>query len=140
MKTPSWAFLIIPNNAKHFLHVRNLDLNKYPPNEVPQYYPEMTRLIYGQEACSFHWAPTYEKIRAYILDGRPVQVCGTFPLGGHYILIVGFDDKGKTLIYNDPYPPFYKNGDGYNRKMSTTFFKLKVKPFMIVYKKYEGLN
>jgi hypothetical protein len=105
-----------PHNEGYFEKIRHLDFEKYPPNEVPQLFPAATKLIYGKEACSFHWDLSFQKIIASINSGRPIIACGKFPAGGHYVLVVGYDEN--KIIFDDPYWPQWDDKNGFNRKMN----------------------
>jgi len=115
-----------PANLKLLEERRKIDYDKFPPNEVPQIYDVVGELIYGEDACLFRWGLTYETIKENIIKGIPMMLCGNFPCGGHYVLAVGFDDEKKVIIFNDPYPPQWKDKNGYNREMDMDFFESKI--------------
>lgn len=50
---------------------------------------------------------TLDEIRDHIDAGRPVIMGGNFPCGettiGHFQVIIGYTDNGKTFIVNDPW-------------------------------------
>ena len=93
-----------PKNLKRFKKIRNLDYDKYPPNEIPQLFPEVGRILYEKEVCRFEWGLSFEIIKDNILQGITMIICGKFPAGGHYVHAVGFDDEKQVIIFNDPYP------------------------------------
>jgi hypothetical protein len=97
-----------PNHLGIWKSVRDIDYSQYSPNEVPQLYPELSRIIFGVKACHFSWGITWEKIKGAINWLNPVGVAGEFPMGGHYISVVGYiegkTNADRTVIINDPYP------------------------------------
>lgn len=105
------AILMVLNNPNHLAiwkSVRDIDYGKYAANEIPQLYPEMSRIIFGKKAVHFSWGITWEKIVGAINYHNPIGVSGRFPLGGHYVSVVGYisnkDPKHRKIIFNDPYP------------------------------------
>lgn len=108
---------------------------KYSANEIPQIYPAMSEIIFGEKVCSFHWGNTFEQIKESIDTGSPVMLCGRFPCGGHYVLAVGYDEKTGDIIFNDPYPRQWPDKKGYRRRMSPEFQKKKLKGFRVVFHK-----
>lgn len=115
-----------PANLKKIKKRRNLNYDKFPPNEVPQVYDVVGELLYGKwKACKFEWGLSFEIIKKNIDRGISMMISGPFPAGGHYVLIVGYDDKEKIpenrVIFNDPYPPQWENRQGYNREMTLDF-------------------
>lgn len=115
-----------PVNLKKLKERRNIDYDKFPPNEVPQAYDIVSDILYGEKKPSkFVWNLNYKIIRSNIIKGWPMMMCGIFPAGGHYVTVVGFDDEKKVIIYNDPYPSQYADNNGYNREMSIDKLKSK---------------
>lgn len=112
-----------PQNLKKLMKRRNIDYDKFPPNEVPQVYEVVTRAIFGKSACRLRWGLSFDDVKKNILADKPMVLCGKFPTGGHYVSAVGFDDEKKVIIYNDPYPDQWPDKKGYNREMDMTFFK-----------------
>lgn len=111
-----------PANLAKLKERRDIDYDKFPPNEVPQVYDVVGELLYGKwKACKFSWGLSFEIVRKNILHGIPMMICGKFPAGGHYVLIVGFDDERQVVIFNDPYPPQWPDKNGYNREMDLEF-------------------
>ena len=126
-----------PHNLKLFEQKRKLDYSKFPPNEVPQCYEILGNILYKESVCKFSFGLSFEEIKDNIMQENPVMICGNFPAGGHYVLAVGFDDSNLKIIYNDPYPPQWKDGVGYNREMDMLFLQKKIKKWKIVFlKKY----
>lgn len=114
-----------PYNLKRFKKARDIDYDAYPPNEVPQIYPVIAEIIYVRDdICSFKWGLNIDIVKSRIDQGIPVMVSGSFPCGGHYVLIVGYD--GDNLIFNDPYPIQWDDKNGYNRIMTHGFFKDRI--------------
>jgi hypothetical protein len=52
---------------------------------------------------------------------------------GHYIAAVAFDGGAREIIFNDPWPGRFKDGNGFNRRMGEAECKANLKPFRIVY-------
>jgi hypothetical protein len=99
-------------------------------NEVPQFYSVAVPAVFGITA-SFQWNSELAKVIANLEAGRPVQLCLVKP--GHYIAAVAYDDEKREIIFNDPWPGRFPDGNGFNRRMTEAEFKANVKPFMIVY-------
>lgn len=60
---------------------------------------------------------TVEQIIASLNEGFPVGVAGMFTKSGHYVLIVGYEEKGSDLVFivDDPYGNWaskYQNQNG----------------------------
>jgi hypothetical protein len=115
-----------PKNLKKFEYRRKLNYDEWPPNEVPQAYDVVGRILYGEDASLFHWGFNSGVVIKNINGGVPMMVGTNLTKDGHYVLIVGFDlDKG-TLIYNDPYPYLYEDKQGYNREIKYPNPKIKI--------------
>jgi hypothetical protein len=99
-------------------------------NEVPQFYPAAVQAVFGVKAV-FLWGKDFDKIAAYLAQGRAVQLCLVKP--GHYIAAAAYDDEAREIIYNDPWPGRFSDGNGFNRRMGRAEFQGNVKPFYIVY-------
>lgn len=111
-----------PANLKKIKERRNLNYDRFPPNEVPQVYDIVGELLYGKwKACKFAWGLSFEIIKKNIDKNICMMISGKFPAGGHYVLIVGYDEEKKIVIFNDPYPPQWEDKQGYNREMTLDF-------------------
>ena len=131
---PEDAIIMLLHNPNHlgmWRAIRDLDYDKYPPNEVPQLYPGVGRILYKKEVCKFSWGINLDIIKREIDDGLPVMVGGKFSFGGHYVLIVGYD--GDRVIYNDPYPLGYADGKGYNLELSPDDFERMISKYKITF-------
>lgn len=115
-----------PFNLETFKNERDLDYDIYPPNEIPQLYPVVANILYDNlNVCKFKWGITFEIIKYCIDNNICLMVSGDFPAGGHFVLIVGYEDD--TIIFNDPYKLQWPDNNGYNRKMSLDFFECNIK-------------
>jgi hypothetical protein len=124
----------------YFNDPRNYDLLKRvrpdtPPdvwhgNEVPQFYPAAARAVFGIKA-EFLWSNHFDKIASFLVQGNAVQLCLVNP--GHYIAAVAYDEDREEIIYNDPWPGRFPDGNGFNRRMGRAECAANVKPFLIVY-------
>jgi hypothetical protein len=121
-----------PKNLPALRARRKLNYNTYPPNEVPQLYDVVGRILYKEDAILYKRGLSFKIARANILNKIPFVICGDFPAGGHYALGVGFDDDGQKIIYNDPYDIQYINKNGYNRELTPELKKqYKIKNWRI---------
>ena len=98
-------------------------------NEVPQFYPVAVTVVFGVKA-RFEWGAVFETVASELQNGKAVQLCLKKP--GHYIAAVAYDDERNEVIFNDPWPRRFKDGNGFNRRLSKADFS-NVKPFRIVY-------
>ncbi|MFC1238402.1 C39 family peptidase [Treponema vincentii] len=98
-------------------------------NEIPQFYPVAVKSVFGVKAC-FEWTAPFETVIAELQAGKAVQLCLKKP--GHYIAAVAYDDVSDEVIFNDPLPGRFKDGNGFNRRLKRADFS-NVKPFRIVY-------
>jgi hypothetical protein len=102
----------------------------YHGNEIAQYYPVAVPAVFGVK-CSFAFGGDFRTVASLVQSGKAVQVCLVKP--GHYIAVVAYDDAARELIYNDPYPGRFKDGNGFNRHMGEAEFRSNVKSYRIVY-------
>jgi len=101
-------------------------------NEVPQFYPVAVEAVFAVRA-RFSFGHSFNDIATFLASGRGVQLCLVKP--GHYIAAVAYDDGAGAdeIIYNDPWPGRFPDGNGFNRRMSRKEFEANTKPFYIVY-------
>lgn len=112
---------------------------KYPKDFAKWIYPDHIRkgsanevfvvllealhmIMETSKYAKIEWNLTDQKIISEIDHGYPFGACGKF-VGGHFILIIGYDLTEKTWIVNDPYGNWltgYKdtNGAGLEYPMS----------------------
>jgi hypothetical protein len=102
----------------------------YHGNEIAQYYTVAVPAVFGV-SCSFAFGGDFRAVAPLVQNGKAVQVCLIKP--GHYIAVVAYDDVARELIYNDPWPGRFKDGNGFNRRMGESEFKSNVKSYRIVY-------
>jgi hypothetical protein len=99
-------------------------------NEAPQFYPVAVKSVFGVNA-RFEWGNDYSRITGYLAEGKAVQLCLVKP--GHYIAAVAYDDERQEIIFNDPWPARFPDGNGFNRRMGKAECKSNLKNFLIVY-------
>ena len=120
-----------PRNYEALKKARpEIDPRSYHGNEIAQYYAVAVPAVFGVK-CSFAFGGKFSEVAALVQNGKAVQVCLVKP--GHYIAVVAFDDPARELIYNDPWPGRFKDGNGFNRRMSEAEFLSNVKPYRLVY-------
>lgn len=120
-----------PGNFEKFNEARSdIKAGKYPGNRVPQYYPVAIKEVF-KETCQFNMGTSFPEVAKLIKAGKGVQLCLKKP--GHYIPIVAYDDVTRELIYNDPYPDRFPDGNGFNRRLTENEFKANVQPYSIIY-------
>lgn len=144
-----------PLNLERFKKRRDLNYNEYPPNEVPQGYDVVGEILYGPGTCKFKWGLNYDIIKQNINTGIPMMICGKFSCGGHYVLVVGYDEEKKVpvynkknklegyenqkmIIFNDPYPFQWVDKKGYNREMDMQFFNEKISKYRVDFMPCKG--
>ena len=128
-----------PQNLKLFQDRRPLDYDKIPVNEVPQCYEVAFELIYKRtDVCKFTFGLDFTIIKASIDAGNPLMICGSFPAGGHYVSVVGYEDEPlkQVVIFNDPYPVQWPDNKGYNREMTLSFLETQIQKFRVEFLKY----
>jgi hypothetical protein len=99
-------------------------------NEVPQFYPVAVPAVFGVKAA-FRWGHDFGHAASCLEGGKAVQLCLVKP--GHYIAAVAWDDETREIIFNDPWPARFADGNGFNRRMGYAEFNSNTKPFLIVY-------
>jgi hypothetical protein len=117
---PDSIIMIMHNtkNIKAFQNRRDIDLDKYPPNEIPQLYDVVADILYGKKGnkIRFKWGLSKEIIINAINSDICLMVCGDFPTGGHYVLINGYEDD--NIVFMDSYPNQWPDRNGKNRRMT----------------------
>ncbi len=120
-----------PRNYKKLKIERgNISPAQIQGNRVPQYYPLAVREVFDAEA-HFIWTKAIAEIVKFFEKSCAVQLCLKNP--GHYIAGVAYDHATKEIIYNDPWPGFFPDRNGFNRRMNHDEFQMNVKPFAIIY-------
>jgi len=125
------AFFLDTSNWPMFQKIRNLDFTVWPPNEIPQYYPYMAKMVFGLDA-EYKENGNFEVIAKHVWEGNACQICLKKP--GHFLIAVAYDDINKEIIYNDPWPERFQNGDGFNRRLREVDFD-NIQNWYILYHK-----
>jgi hypothetical protein len=126
---PGDSVLMICHNRKNLPAImknRVLDYDKYPPNEVPQTYEVVAKLLYKDlpgTICKLEWGVNFAIIKKNIDKNIPMMLCGKFPCGGHFVAVTGYDDSKNLVKFNDPYPLNWPDKKGYNRDMDLKFLQ-----------------
>jgi hypothetical protein len=120
-----------PRNYEALKKARpEIDPRSYHGNEIAQYYTVAVPAVFGVK-CSFVFGGKFGEVASLVQSGKAAQVCLVKP--GHYIAVVAYDDAARQLIYNDPWPGRFKDGNGFNRRMSEAEFGSNVKSYRLVY-------
>jgi len=120
-----------PRNEGEFLKIRNnFNHKRINFNEVPQYYPYAVSKVFGIKAI-FQWGAKFDEICKEIRKGHSIQIALKNP--GHYITVVGCNPENQSLIYHDPWPQRFSDGNGYKKMMSFDELQNNVKPYRITY-------
>ncbi len=127
----STAFFLGTGNWPMFQKIRALDFKIWAPNEIPQYYPYMAKMVFGMDA-EYREDCTFENIAKQCWEGNACQICLIKP--GHYLIAVAYDDATQEIIYNDPWPERFQNGDGFNRRLKKADFD-NIQNWYILYHK-----
>lgn len=126
-----------PHNMDKLKARRDIDYDKFPPGEVPQVYDVVGEMLYSTDkACRFKWGLDFETIKSNINRQVVMMICGNFPAGGHYVLVVGYDDDDETIIYNDPYGKQWMDGVGQRREMSAKFLAEEIQRWRVDFYPY----
>lgn len=90
-----------PHNANKFQVVRSVPWNYGRYNEIPDFYPLMSEMIWGQVICRYEKDISFNEYCGYI-DHR---YCICYPMTGHVVVGKGYEveNKKKFIIYNDPF-------------------------------------
>jgi hypothetical protein len=99
-------------------------------NEIPQFYPVAVSAVFGV-AATFIWVSAMDKVALFLRQGKAVQLCLKQP--GHYIAALAWDEEKREIIFNDPWPARFPEGNGFNRRMDEAEYRRNVKPFAVVY-------
>lgn len=119
-----------PRNYARFRAVRDdVDPASIPGNRVPQYYPIAVKTLYGVR-CEFLWT-TLLAVVEHLKEGRTAQLCFKDP--GHFFSAVAYDEERDEIVYNDPWPERYMDGNGFNRRAKTAALQDLVEPYALVY-------
>jgi len=124
-------FLNDPRNYPDMRAVRsNLDPASIPGNRVPQYYPLAVSRVF-KALGNYVESHSFDALVDHLSKGMAVQLCLMTP--GHYIAAVAYDDETHEVLYRDPWPERFADGNGFNRRMSATEFQANTKSFAIIY-------
>jgi hypothetical protein len=128
-------------NLSKWKAIRNLDYDKYPPNEIPQLYgwPGLPKVLYGDKGNSivFKWGISFDIIVNAIKNKTCLHVAGKFPAGPHGVLITGYDDDREIIYYNDSYKKQYSDKKGYNRTMTKQWMEDNISDWRIEIPEYK---
>jgi hypothetical protein len=127
-------FFIEHENWDEFNDIRPLNLDKIPPNRVPQYYPLAVTTLYPEIECEFIWFPDLGKDPwDYIInkiESSTFQLCEP----GHYVCAHGFDPDMGVLLKKDSWLSRFKDHDGFNKPITYDAFN-QCDPFLIEYRR-----
>jgi len=131
---PEQALMDYFNDPRNYPNLRlarqDTDPAEWNGNEVPQFYPVAVPDVFGVPT-RFVWISDFSKIAELLRSGRAVQLCLKDP--GHYIAAVAWDENRQEVIFNDPWPGRFSDGNGFNRRMDEAEYCRNVKPFAVVY-------
>lgn len=128
-----------PKNLSLFKARRDINYDEFPVNEVPQAYEVLAQILYKTNVCKYVEGLDFSIIKQKICAGIPLMVSGQFPAGGHYVLIVGFDDVREIIYFNDSYPIQWPDGNGYNREMNLDFLKNNISKHRVEFQLYKSV-
>lgn len=120
-----------PVNFEKLERIRQVDDQYLPKNRIPQLYPYAVKKVFGVPA-RFAWLSDFSDIADCFYIGSTVQLCLENP--GHYVAVIAYDEEVDELIYNDPWPDRFPDGNGFNRRMDKTEYQDNVKPYAIIYR------
>jgi hypothetical protein len=124
-------FLNDPRNYSDMRAARpNLDPATIPGNRVPQYYPLAVSRVFKAQA-NYIEGHSFDALVDHLSKGMAVQLCLVNP--GHYIAAVAYDSDTHEIIFRDPWPERFPDGNGFNRRMSATEYQANTKNFAIIY-------
>lgn len=126
-----WDYLNDPRNYPKFAQARpNLAPGSVPGNQVPQYYPVAVKEVFGGR-CEFRATIRFDDVAQWVAAGKGVQLCLKSP--GHYIPAVAFDEQSGELMFHDPFPDRFPDGNGFARKLTRAEFQSNVQPYGVFY-------
>jgi hypothetical protein len=105
------------------------DPAKVVGNRWPQWYPLAVSRVFGVRA-EFNPSITRGQVIRHLKLAGAAQVCLIAP--GHYIALVAYNDERDEIIFNDPWPDRFPDGNGFNRRMSAAEWS-NVKSFAVLY-------
>ena len=118
-----------PRNADIMKSIRR-GVEEFPGNQVPQYYPQAVREVYGVRA-EFIFTSDFGRIADLLSQGNGVMLCLKDP--GHYVAAVAYSDMKGEIIYHDPWPA--RLGTGFNLALGLAEYIDNVKEFAVVFPK-----
>jgi len=91
------------HNAKKFQVVRNVPWSYGRYNEIADFYPLMSEMIWGQKICGYKKGKSYRYEEYCHLIDQGCCVC--FPEPGHVVVGKGYDivNSKEFIVYNDPF-------------------------------------
>lgn len=101
-----------------------------PGNRIPQYYPMLVKRLFGVDAEYTNYL-SYDDLVNEVNAGHGVQICLKNP--GHYVAIVDVAPTGE-LIYDDPMPSRWPDGNGWHLRMPRTEYEINTKGFAVIYR------
>lgn len=143
---------IANENGKELWEVDTI--NSYSPNEIHDVMNYATNLFIGYTAqevenmeketgkrpvVNFENYFNIGKVKYQLEIGLPVVTSVSFNGNGHYVTVVGFDNKKKTIIIDNTYGKFnfekmrYENVPGDNEEIKEEVFLKMVKPVMHIF-------
>lgn len=125
------------NDPRNYAKLRSIRKATPPQewigNEVPQFYPQAIKDVFNIHS-QFSWTINLPTIKNEIDKNHGIMV--TLKKPGHYIAIVGYDDKD-NIIYNDPWPENYypeelKGSSGHLRRYPYSELIHNMKPYKVI--------
>jgi hypothetical protein len=128
-----WAALNDPRNVQEFQKTRVdiVPLETFPGNRIPQYYPVAVKIAFGVNSVyysSLKWVDVIECVK----KGQGVQIRLIDP--GHFVAVTDYDEVKSELIFCDPFPNRFPDGNGFRRHMTKDEFEKNTRKDGIVYK------
>jgi len=91
-----------------YRQMESMGLSRHSPYDLAQLVRQF------RKKDNFNPAATWQSVKDWLMQKKPIVVHGYFTNFGHIIVIRGFNEKG--FIVNDPYGEFWK--DGYDNNAS----------------------